>query len=226
MSGNIAEDSYWQQLVPVGDVSLHPRDGERKLYLQMHTSDEKYSDEMERELGLQLSAPRGIRTYVHAQPCILVPRILLTVALSEEADTVDAPHLVRQWGEPVGEVVHSEVNGIERRQIGNAQAWFYPSDRIIVLWECDIFHPYLTASKELTQDSVLTVSWCGFERILLDKFGEARQIITPGWSRRMRTRGGKPFCASKGTRHIRTATTHLSNYFIAKGVTQRNYVSY
>ena len=122
MSGTIAEEPYWQQLVPVGEISLHPRDGERTLYLQVHTSDEKYSNEMERELGLRLSAPRGTRTYVHAQPRILVPRILLTVALSEEVDTADAPHLARQWGEPVGEVVHSEVDGIERRQMGNAQA--------------------------------------------------------------------------------------------------------
>lgn len=225
MSGNIAEDSYWQQLVPVGEVSLHPRDGGRTLYLQMHTSDEKYSDEMEREFGLQLSAPRGVRTYVHAQPCILVPCILLTVALSDAVDTANAPHLARQRGEPVGEIVHSEVNGIERRQMGNAQAWFYPSDRIIVLWECDIFHPYLTVSQELQQGSVLTVAWRGFEHTLQDKFSEAQQIITPAWEPGYEKAQWQAFLREQGYE----PHPHSQNAFIkvldSYGVHQRNHVS-
>ena len=210
MSGTTAEEPYWQQLVPVGEVSLHPRDGERTLYLRVHSSDEKYSDEMERELGLRLSAPRGVRTYVHAQPCILVPRILLTVALSEEVDTADAPHLARPWGEPVGEVVHSEVDGVERCQMGNAQAWFYPSDHIIVLWECDIFHSYLTASKELSRDSVLTVAWRGFERLLRERFAEARQIITPSWEPAYENEWWQAFLREQGY----APQSHLHNAFI------------
>lgn len=42
-------------------------------------------------------------------------------------------------GEVIGEVVESRLGSMERHIIGSAQAWYYPVDRSLVLWECDIF---------------------------------------------------------------------------------------
>ncbi len=84
------------------------------------------------ELRLRLSARRGERIYVHAKPCILVPRITLTVAFREEAIPVysDLRAGHREDGRMVdttGEVIGSQVEGMERRVIGQMQAWYYPS---------------------------------------------------------------------------------------------------
>lgn len=93
---------------------------------------EEYDDLLSPELGLRLSARRGERIYVHAKPCILVPRITLTVAFREEAIPVysDLRAGHREDGRMVdttGEVIGSQVEGMERRVIGQMKAWYYPS---------------------------------------------------------------------------------------------------
>lgn len=174
MTEHIVEDPYWQQHVKVGEVSLHPRDGLHQLYLQVHMSEEQYGSEMERELGVRLSEPRGVRAYVHARPSILVPRIMLTVALSDDAEVASS-------AKAVGEVVESRLEGMERWQLGTAQAWYYPSDHILVLWECNIHYPHRPASDDPTEDTLLALAWQSFERLLLDKFPNTERIVTPGW---------------------------------------------
>lgn len=99
---------------------------------------------------------------------------MLTVALTGEADHPT-------WGRSVGEVVDSRVEGMDRRVIGNAQGWYYPAQGILVLWECEVFYPYGTAPDDPTEDRTLFTAWEAFERLLLNKFTEAKQMITPGW---------------------------------------------
>lgn len=132
LSETIDDDPYFQQLVPAGEIAFSRHDT-HQLYLQVHTSDESYSDKWERELGIELSVPRGVRQYIHTKPCILIPRITLAVAASESAEfaTMSSANTL---GTSIGKVVRSEVQGMERRAIGNGQAWFYPSDNILVLW--------------------------------------------------------------------------------------------
>jgi hypothetical protein len=78
----LSTDPYWQQLLSCGQIILSPDDQPRDLYLHLHTEREEYDDP--NELGLQLSARHGERIYLHCKPCVLVPRIMLTVAFREE----------------------------------------------------------------------------------------------------------------------------------------------
>ncbi len=173
------DDPYWQQLVPIGKATFSHNDT-HELYLQVHTSDEAYTDEWERELGIELSAPRGVRKYVHVKPCILIPRIVLAVAVNDSIEFASqSPASI--FGEPIGKVISSEVQGMERREIGNAQAWFYPSDNVLVLWECEVFRSFGAHSKDPATNNILATAWEGFERVLLEQFADTERIVTPGW---------------------------------------------
>jgi hypothetical protein len=70
---------------------------------------------------------------------------------------------------------------MQQHVIGNAQGWYYPADRILMLWECEVFYPYGTMPEGPTEDLIMIAVWEAFERLLLNKFIEIRQIITPGW---------------------------------------------
>jgi hypothetical protein len=83
MSQNETSNDYWQQFELAGEISFPPSDHTHELFLKVHTSSEIYESEV--ELGFDLSELRGERIYVHCRPCILEPRIMLTVALTSEA---------------------------------------------------------------------------------------------------------------------------------------------
>ena len=114
-------DPYWQVDFSLGRFKLHGED--RPVYLQLHRSDEAYHER--REL-VALSYPTGERTYFHAKPYLIVPRIELTVGLMPHADP-DAP---------IGQVLGSEITNVRKHEIGQAQAWYYHGDKLLVLWEC------------------------------------------------------------------------------------------
>jgi hypothetical protein len=178
-------DPYWQQTLPCGQVILSLADEPRDLYLQLHTEEEEYDGPV--ELGLRLSAPRGERVYLHCKPCVLVPRITPTVAFHEELLPVHSD--IRADGDEddviadlTGEIIGSRVEGTESRVIGQLQAWYYPADRLIVFWECDLFRSfYRTTSDDPSQDAVLVMLWERFEQLLWAAFGDARLMITPAW---------------------------------------------
>jgi hypothetical protein len=191
MSQDKTRDSYWQQFIWAGEILFPPSDHTHELYLQVHTDSERYTAASEVELGLALSEPQGDRVYIHCKPCILEPRIMLTVALTGESDH-------STWGRSVGEVVDSRVEGMDRRVIGNAQGWYYPADHILVLWECEVFYLYGTASEDPTEDNILITVWEAFERLLLNRFIETRQIITPVWEPKYRDNQWKTFLRGRG----------------------------
>jgi hypothetical protein len=63
--------------------------------------------------------------------------------------------------------------------IGQAQAWFYPGDRLLVLWECYLRDPWRQADP--LRDPALAALWRGFEDRLLTRFPAANRIATPAW---------------------------------------------
>lgn len=174
-------DPYWPELHALGEAIIS-RDERHQLYLQVHTSEESYGGANwgATELDIKLCVPRGVRQYVHARPCILVPRIILTVALSQSASEIVAPSQAC-FGERVGKVIDSEVEGMERRGVGNAQAWYYPEDKLLVLWECEVFPSWRRKSSRADDDPILPLVWHGFESLLLEKFTDAERIVTPSW---------------------------------------------
>ena len=60
---------------------------------------------------------------------MLEPEITLTVGLSSTPREMGA----------VGEVVDATWKGMRHVEIGQAQAWSYPAERLLVLWECYLF---------------------------------------------------------------------------------------
>ena len=53
---------------------------------------------------------------------------------------------------------------MRHRDIGTAQAWWYPADRVLVLWECVLDDA--VRRDDPNGDGVLATVWSGFERVL------------------------------------------------------------
>ena len=66
---------------------------------------------------------------------------------------------------------------MRQQQIGNAQAWYYPHDKVIVLWEC-FLDTQVRNVKSLTEDVHMPKLWSRFEQWLVKQFPEATRIAT------------------------------------------------
>ncbi len=157
-------DEYWTNDLSLGEVTL-PR-GAAMVRLRWHQSEERIRDHEEL---LPLEHKSGPRVYVHARPYVLEPAITLTVG----------PYPAPTEAGAVGEVVDSEWEGMRHREIGQAQAWYYPLDRLLMLWECYLFDSYRRADP--VGDPALVALWRGFEGQLLTRFPEAERVATPSW---------------------------------------------
>jgi hypothetical protein len=62
-------------------------------------------------------------------------------------------------------------------EIGQAQAWYYPQDQIIILWEC-FLHEFVR-EKPLLEDPNMTALWENVARFMQERFPEATRITTP-----------------------------------------------
>jgi hypothetical protein len=161
------EAPYWQRRLALGEALLH---GEKTpLYMKLHTSKERYSA-LDREELVPLSTPTGERLYVHGKPYLRSPDIRLTVVLR---------HQTIERGE-IGQVVSAQQQGFREREIGQAQAWYYPADKLLVLWECYLFDSY-QQTKDPREDAMLTTVWTGFEQVLANHLPATSRIVTPAW---------------------------------------------
>jgi hypothetical protein len=68
---------------------------------------------------------------------------------------------------------------MRQEEIGQAQAWFYPKEHILILWECFLNDPY--QADDPRNDHLLQPLWQGFETFLLNRFPQAEKIVTPSW---------------------------------------------
>lgn len=58
------------------------------------------------------------------------------------------------------------VEGLRHREVGQAHAWYYPADRVLMIRECYLLDHYVEC--ELSGDMTLGTLWAGFERALLN----------------------------------------------------------
>ncbi len=78
----------------------------------------------------------------------------------------------------IGEVIEShEKPKMKEQEIGDGQAWYYPTDRTIVLWECGL-NGYFEEGRPIHRDPNMQRLWTGFERFLTSQFPDAAQIAT------------------------------------------------
>jgi hypothetical protein len=97
--------------------------------------------------------------------CLLVPHVTLDVAPTP-----------RPTAGQLGEVTDSRWEGMRPEYIGQAQAWYYDADRLLVVWEALLEDRYQTG--EAPEDANLRALWQGFEAFLLRQFPDARQLVT------------------------------------------------
>jgi hypothetical protein len=159
-------DPYWTDDVLLGEVPLPG--GPALVRLRAHHAVERYHGRNVAEL-VPLAHPVGERGYVHARPYVLEPEITLTVGLFPT---------LREGG-AVGEVVDSAWEGMRHVEIGQAQAWHYPADRLLVLWEGYLFDRWRSADP--MHNPALAAVWRGFEEHLLARFPDTERIATPSW---------------------------------------------
>src|SRR5713101_2192711 len=117
-------DPYWQEDILVGEAQVQREP--HAIRMRIHTGEERYSNG---ESIYKLQHSRGTQDYVMAKPYILVPDITLTIATYPQPSTEGA----------IGEVMGSKWEGMKHQDIGGTQAWYYREDKVLVLWECDIF---------------------------------------------------------------------------------------
>ena len=159
-------DPYWTGDHLLGELPLP--DGPSLVRLRLHQSEEAYDRRNLADL-VPLRHPTGRRDYIHAQPYVLAPEFTLTVGLFPTPRASGA----------IGEVVDSSWEGMRHVAIGQAQAWSYPRDRVLVLWECYLFDRWRRADP--LPDPALAALWDRFEAHLLTHFPDTEHIVTPSW---------------------------------------------
>lgn len=160
-----ADDPYWTEDVEIGEGVFW-----REVYrirMRVHREIERYHRPQEIVPDLQAS---GERIYVQATPYVLVPDITIEVGLSPHPSPTGA----------VGEVTSSDWRGMRQVEVGRAQAWYYPADRTLILWECCPFERD-HAGADPAQNAAWAALWKGFEQFLVAHLSDVGRIITPAW---------------------------------------------
>ncbi len=145
-----------------------------------HTSEEPYRLSKADQQLEPIATTRGTRTYFHLKPFVLVPDIRLTVEL------YDRPRRPADQPAAIGTVTGSqEAPKPQEIDIGHAQAWYYPHDNTIVLWECYLYEFVRkqaladTETIPLPDDPNMRALWHGFEQFLRQQCDGAARITTP-----------------------------------------------
>jgi hypothetical protein len=136
---------------------------------KVHLAEETYYGAASEIVPLQTK--QGSCTYVNLKAYVLVPDIRLTIGLYKH------PKQYADQEPVIGEVIDSyEKPKMREHDIGSGQAWYYPADKTIVLWECGFYAQF--REHPIHQDSNMTGLWTGFETFLSRHFAGARQIAT------------------------------------------------
>src|SRR5437763_7254254 len=165
------EDDYWTHDIPLSTARFpYYRNEPRMVQGKIHVSEEHIYTSIVREI-VPLSSKKGPRKYVSLHPYVLEPRMVMNVGLYPR------PKHYADQESAIGEVLSSEINGWRQKVIGNAQAWYYPADKTIVLWECLLNDGF--REHPLPEDINMRNLWKSFERWLIKQFPKAETLATP-----------------------------------------------
>ena len=142
----------------------------QKVWGRFHTSEERYFA-TQHEI-IPLTEKKGTRTYVIMQPYVLEPKLTITVGLYPK------PKRYADQDDAIGETISQpKQDGFREAQVGHAQAWYYPHDKTIVLWEC--FFDSRFRRHPLPEDANMHKLWKGFEHWLVSQLPQAKTLATP-----------------------------------------------
>ena len=159
------ETPFWTDDTEIGQGHFWRDD--YTIRLKAHVQSEHYRGHQEIVPDL---ATEGERVYVIAKPYVLVPDVIVTVGLYPNPDPAGA----------VGEVEDSDWVGMKHVEVGSAQAWAYPADATLILWEC-LLHESGASARQPSENQTWLAAWRGFERFLLDRLPGVRRVVTPAW---------------------------------------------
>jgi hypothetical protein len=165
------EDEFWTEHTPLFTAQFPSSSTKpQKVWGRFHISGERYrasSHEI-----IPLSEKAGKRTYVMMQPYVREPKLTITVGL------YDKPKQYADQDSAIGKTIGQPTQqGFSEAQAGNAQAWYYHSDKTIVLWEC--FFDSRFRKHPLPEDINMQKLWKGFEDWLIRQFPQAKTLATP-----------------------------------------------
>jgi hypothetical protein len=149
------------------DRGEHPVEVRGKIHIN---SEQYHLTKLDQQIE-PIQTLRGVRHYYHLKPYILLPSVILTIGLYEEPN----PDVSRESA--IGEVLGAHEAGKREVEIGQAQAWWYPEDKTVVLWEC-LLHSF-TQERPLLQDENMLHYWQGVERFFHAQCPDAERITTP-----------------------------------------------
>jgi hypothetical protein len=165
------EDDFWTehtQLFTAQFPTYYTKP--QKVWGRFHKSEEEYRD-ASHEI-IPISERKAKRTYVMMHPYVLEPKLTITVGLFNK------PKHYADQDAAIGQTIgQPQQQGFREVQLGNAQAWYYHADKIIVLWEC--FFDDRFRRHPLSEDANMQKLWKGFEHWLLKQFPQATTIATP-----------------------------------------------
>ncbi len=133
----------------------------------VHYTDESYRRHADGPEIVSLSPATRTRTHLRLQPYLALPdlRAIVEFSPTTPADT------------HVGTLAGAGFAPDRVHPIGDAQAWYYPADHTLVLWECFLDDRYRDAP--LADDDNTARLWDGVEDYLTTHFPTATRIITP-----------------------------------------------
>jgi hypothetical protein len=138
---------------------------------KLHLADEPYrKSDVDLEI-VPLAHKQGMSTYVNLRAYVLVPDITLTI------DLYPTPRQSAAYSY-IGKVAGAATENpkMKEQEIGDGQAWYYPADKTIVLWECGLYRHFEEAP--IHQDPNMSGLWTVFEQFLTAQFPDAVQIAT------------------------------------------------
>ncbi len=164
-------DDFWTHDAPlfVGTFPSY-RNDPRMVQARLHVTNEQYFGAASEIVPLKTH--KGTCTYIMMQPYVLEPELFMTVGLYAK------PKHYADQDDAIGETLSTQVKGMRQQQIGNAQAWYYPQDKVNVLWEC-FLDARVRNVTSLTEDLYMQKLWSSFEHWLAKQFPEATRIATP-----------------------------------------------
>jgi hypothetical protein len=164
------EDDFWTEYIQFFTAQFPTYYTKpQKVFGRFHTSEEEYRDSSHEIIPV--SQKKAKRTYVMMHPYVLEPKLTFTVGLYNN------PKKYHDQESPIGEVLGSNHQGFREAQVGNAQAWYYHTDKTIVLWECFFEDRFLR--HPLSVDINMQKLWQGFEHWLIRQFPHAKTLVTP-----------------------------------------------
>ena len=169
---NLEVDTYWQETTSLfaGTFSYFRRNGEPQpvpVRAKIHKSIEEYFG-IEDEI-IPIKNPKGERVYFHIEPYVEEPNSVLTIGIPPNgyADT-----------DAIGTVQESKTEGFRQTPIGKCQAWYYPADTTIVIWECFLDSAFRGKTPP-AEDTNMTKLWQSIEKYFAGKFPRADRIVSP-----------------------------------------------